>query len=185
MRWFAKTLTGFTIAMLILGVSALLGGKYLYAQLTTPPPKPYFPNDNPNYVKQAKKKAVPSAAEDRPISKSEEKPEEKKAAEAKPLPPGAFESRVIQPMGLILRQGPEGASSGNGVEYNEVLIVLETSSDGAWSKVRSGSREGWVKSGNLEKTSGEKTSGEKTSGDTKPAEKANDTPEKPAEKPPQ
>jgi hypothetical protein len=178
MRWFAKTLTGFTIAMLILGVSALLGGKYLYAQLTTPPPKPYFPNDNPNYVKQAKKKAVPSAAEDRPIAKGkDDKPEEKKAD--KPLPPGAYESRVIQPMGLILRQGPEGASSGNGVEYNEVLVVLETSSDGAWSKVRSGSREGWVKSGNLEKTSDSKPA-------EKPAEKpADDTTEKPGEKPPQ
>lgn len=153
MRWFAKTLTGFTIAMLILGVSALMGGKYLYAQLTSPPPKPFFPNDNPNYTKQSKKK-TPKPAESKKGEKEEKKAEEKKPEEKKPLPPGAYEARVVQPQGLILRESPEGGSSGaGGVEYNETLSVLETSSDGAWSKLRtSNNREGWVRSGNLEKT---------------------------------
>jgi hypothetical protein len=179
MRWFAKTLTGFVVAMLILGVSALLGGKYLYAQLTSPPPKPFFPNDNPNYVKQSKKK-TPKPAEvkkDEEKKTEEKKPEEKKPEEKKPLPPGAYDARVVQPQGLILRESPEGGSSGSGgVEYNETLTVLETSSDGAWSKLRtSNNREGWVRSGNLEKSG---TATEKPA-ETKPAE------EKPAEEKPQ
>jgi hypothetical protein len=152
----------------------LLGGKYLYAQLTSPPPKPFFPNDNPNYVKQSKKK-TPKPAEvkkDEKEAKTETKTEEKKIEEKKPLPPGAYDARVVQPQGLILRESPEGGSSGSGgVEYNESLTVLETSPDGAWSKLRtSNNREGWVRSGNLEKSG---------SAAEKPAE------EKPAEEKPQ
>jgi Bacterial SH3 domain len=175
MRWFAKTLTGFIIAMLILGVSAVLGGKYIYAQLTSPPPKPFFPNDNPNYIKQSKKK-TPKPVEAKKDEK-EAKTEEKKAEEKKPLPPGAYEGRVVQPQGLILRESPEGGSSGaGGVEYNEAITVLETSPDGAWSKLRtSNNREGWVKSGNLEKSG----SATEKPAEPKPSE------EKPSEEKPQ
>jgi hypothetical protein len=180
MRWFAKTLTGFVVAMLILGVSALLGGKYLYAQLTSPPPKPFFPNDNPNYVKQSKKK-TPKPAEvkkdEKEAKTDEKKTEEKKPEEKKPLPAGAYDARVVQPQGLILRESPEGGSSGSGgVEYNESLTVLETSPDGAWSKLRtSNNREGWVRSGNLEKSG----SATEKPAETKPTE------EKPADEKPQ
>jgi hypothetical protein len=40
------------------------------------------------------------------------------------------------------------------VDYDQELIILETSADGVWAKVRSvdGGQEGWVKVGNFKKT---------------------------------
>jgi Bacterial SH3 domain len=146
MSWFLRTFTGLMIALLILGVGGYFGAQYLLAQLTALPPRPTFPNDNPQYAKKGKKG---SAQSDLKIDAT------KPAEPSKPLPAGAFEGRVTQEIGLILRDGPE-LSSGQigGVDYNERLVVLETSADKAWQKVRNASgKEGWVRGGNIEKTS--------------------------------
>lgn len=58
---------------------------------------------------------------------------------------------MVQPIGLILREGPgtEHPQAG-GVDYNEELIVLEEPADQGWIKVQvaSSGQEGWVKAGN-------------------------------------
>ncbi|MBE9028368.1 SH3 domain-containing protein [filamentous cyanobacterium LEGE 11480] len=138
MGWFLRTFTGLLIAILILGVGGYFAVQYVLAQLTAVPPKPTFPNDNPNYGKKvAKKTAKPPAAK---------KP--------KPLPAGAYKGKVKQPIGLIVRGAPSlRAGQLDGVEYNEPVIVLATSKDGRWEKIRYGStdKEGWVKAGNTQK----------------------------------
>jgi uncharacterized protein YgiM (DUF1202 family) len=61
---------------------------------------------------------------------------------------------VTEPIGLVIRSDPsQDADRVGGVEYEQELTVLETSSDGEWLRVRlSGSdTEGWVKAGNVEK----------------------------------
>ncbi len=147
MTWFLRTFTGLMIALLILGVGGYFGAKYLMAQLTAPPPRPTFPNDDPQYLKKTKKG---SAQQDLKTEAGKPSP-----IATPPLPAGAFEGRVTQEIGLILRDGAE-LSSGQigGVDYNERLAVLETSADKAWQKVRlANGKEGWVRGGNIEKTS--------------------------------
>ncbi len=141
-----KVFTGLFLAIAILAGGGFLAAQFFIAKLSTPPSKPIYPNDKP------------AVAADKATSKakaiSPSKPEITDAS-PKPLPSGAYEGRVTQSIGLILRDAP-GRESGQtgGVDYNEKVIVLETSADGEWQKVRvqSSDREGWVRAGNTEKT---------------------------------
>jgi hypothetical protein len=145
MSWFLRTFTGLVIALLILGVGGYFAIQYVFTQLTAAPPKPTFPNDNPNYGKKVddgKKvatKAVPPTAAPEP---------------PKNLPTGAYKGIVKQPIGLIVR-GAASSTAGqiDGVDYNQPVIVLSKSQDGIWEKIRysSNNQEGWVKAGNIQK----------------------------------
>jgi Bacterial SH3 domain len=143
MGWFLRTFTGLMVAVLILGVGGYFAAQYVMAQLTAPPPKPIFPNDNPSYNKKTAKTNT----------QGDIKAEAAPSKPAAPLPAGAYEGRVTQEIGLILRTGPEiGSGQTGGVEYNERIVVLETSADKAWQKIRlSSGKEGWVRGGNVEK----------------------------------
>jgi uncharacterized protein YgiM (DUF1202 family) len=72
-----------------------------------------------------------------------------------PLEPGAYNATVIQPIGLVLREGPgvEFPQVG-GVDDNEAVVVIEEPTDKSWVKVRvvSSGQEGWVKAGNTRRT---------------------------------
>jgi hypothetical protein len=149
MRWLLRTFTGLGVALLVLSVGGYVVLNHLLTQFTTPPPRPTFANDDPKFAKNAKK--ANSSATNRspaPVAKPSPSPQPKPS----PLPPGAFEGRVTQPIGLILRDSPDpGAASIGGLDYNQPTVVLSTSNDGRWQKVRVGSQEGWVKAGNIEK----------------------------------
>jgi Bacterial SH3 domain len=153
MRWLAKTFTGLLLAIAVLSVGGYFALNYAITQFTKLPPKPTFPNDNPNYVKKNKSKSNDknlTLPKDAPVK---EKDKEKEEPKPKPLPAGAFEGRVTFTQGLVLRDAA-GRDSGTigGLEYNESLTVLETSSDGEWQKVRtSKNKEGWVRGGNIQK----------------------------------
>jgi Bacterial SH3 domain len=152
MGWFLKTFTGLIIALLILGVGSYFAVQYVLAQLTAPPPRPSFPNDKAGYVRKGVK--TTAKGDIKPTETKSNDAKDPEPAVAKPLPAGAFSGRVKQPIGLIIRDNPEaGSSQSGGVEYNEPVVVLETTADGAWQKIRFGSsnREGWVKGGNVEK----------------------------------
>ncbi len=140
-----KVFTGLFLAIALLAGGGFLAAQFFIAKLSTPPPKPIYPNDKP---------ASPAKATIKSKAVSPDKPDVT-AASPKPLPSGAYEGRVTQSIGLILRDAP-GRDSGQtgGIDYNEKVIVLETSSDGEWQKVRvqSNDREGWVKAGNTEKS---------------------------------
>lgn len=139
MGWFLRTFTGLLVALLILGVGGYFAVQYVLAQLTALPPKPTFPNDNPNYGKTVKSQTSPKPAATK---------------KQKPLPAGAYEATVKQPIGLIVRGAPSlTAGQLDGVEYNEPVIVLSTSKDKLWEKIRYSAteKEGWVKAGNTQK----------------------------------
>jgi uncharacterized protein YgiM (DUF1202 family) len=144
MRWSGvlKFVLGVFIAIALLATGAFIASKIVIARFVVAPPKPVFPNDNKPIAPPPKSTAAAKAQPDA----------DKPAATPKPLPSGAFQARVTQSIGLIVRDSPslEGASVG-GVDFNERVTVLATSPDGVWQKIRMGSdREGWVKAGNLE-----------------------------------
>ena len=67
-------------------------------------------------------------------------------------PKGTYKVKVTWSGGLSLRSNPSKDSERvSHVDYDEDLIVLETSADGVWAKVRpvNGGQEGWVKFGNF------------------------------------
>jgi Bacterial SH3 domain len=146
MRWLAKTFTGLLLAATLLAVGGYFGVNYLMTQLTKLPPKPTFPNDNPEFLKKNAKKADPKSA-------VKPKEGEKEPAKPKPLPPGAFEGRVTYAEGLVLRDSASrGAATLGGVDMNEKVTVLETSTDGEWQKIRTvNDKEGWIRGGYVQK----------------------------------
>ena len=155
-----KFILGVSLALAIIGASGLYGARYVMTRLTAPPERPLFPeeggvpfdegsfggdvNETPESGDDATATAAP---EDAAPVVSEPTPEPE-------LEPGAYEARVIQPIGLILRQGPDVSTTQiGGIAYNEEVIVLSESSDQRWIKVRlpDSGVEGWVKNGNTEK----------------------------------
>lgn len=142
-----KFFTGFTLAIAFLFFAGVNVTRHFITKLTAPPPRPVFPNDSPTPVATAPTPQSPSTTQPRPSASpvSVRSPSSDEA--------GAYEARVTEPIGLIVRQEPSrDAERLAGVEYDESLTVLETTSDGEWQRVRlSGSGvEGWIKAGNVE-----------------------------------
>jgi hypothetical protein len=84
----------------------------------------------------------------------QKKTEPETKPETEDLPAGAYQAKVTWSTGLSLRSEPStDAERIGGVDYNAELIILSTSNDNQWQKVRvpSSGQEGWVKSGNVEK----------------------------------
>ncbi|MFM7571684.1 MAG: SH3 domain-containing protein [Snowella sp.] len=156
-----------------LGITILVGltsalGYLMFSRLAATPNKPVFPEENKSKVKATTpdKKASEKSATKPEVSPSpkattalpspEVSPSPSPSPEAKEdLPPGAYKAKVTWSGGLSLRSNPSKDSERvSGVDYDQELIILETSADGVWAKVRSvdGGQEGWVKVGNFKKT---------------------------------
>jgi hypothetical protein len=139
-----KFFFGVVLAAAILFGAGVALTRYLLARLATPPPRPVFANDpSPAPAAPAADAAVEVPPEEVP---PEEPPPEETSA------PEGYAARVVQPIGLILRQEPstEAAQIG-GIEFNQNITVLEDSEDGSWQRVRlSNGAEGWVRGGNTE-----------------------------------
>jgi len=178
-----KTLSSvlsFLVGVLLASALLMLGGalvaRYFITKLTAIPPKPTFTN-KPTAVVPPKSSAVAS-----PAAKQSETP--KASPSAKPVsvakavtvanetptpkpslspssspspsasPTDGYRARVVQPIGLVLRDNPNsGSAQVGGIDYNQKVTVLERSSDGVWIRVRleGSQKEGWVKAGNTEK----------------------------------
>ncbi|MDB9525635.1 SH3 domain-containing protein [Oscillatoria sp. CS-180] len=141
---FTKLVLGITLALLLLSLTGIATARYFMAKLSVLPPKPMFENDaaleQPTSTETA---AVPSPQPE-PTPNPEPAPER---------PPGSYDAVVVQPIGLVLRSGPgvEHQQLG-GVDYNDEVLVMETSEDERWMRVRVNEtgQEGWVKSGNTQ-----------------------------------
>ncbi|NEQ99899.1 MAG: SH3 domain-containing protein [Cyanothece sp. SIO2G6] len=166
-----KVLTGVSLAIAILFFSGMYAVRYAMTRLTTLPERPVFPEET-----ATAETVVPGVAADNlgdgdaapsgtagitsetpttdvEASATESSPDEPQTAIEEVLEPGAYRARVVQPIGLVLRQGPNTSTIQlGGVAYNEELIVLSESSDGDWINVRlpGSDVEGWVKNGNTE-----------------------------------
>lgn len=163
MNWSAliKFLVGFSLAIALLFFAGVSATRYLITRLTAPPPRPTFPNDDPNFTSSpsaSPAQASPVAVASTPAAVASPTPSatQTPTPSATPTPedePGAYEARVTQSIGLVVRQEPSrSASQVGGVSYNQSVVILETSADGEWLRVRvpDSGLEGWVKSGNTE-----------------------------------
>jgi len=143
-----KFLLGFALAIALLGLGGVLAARYFITKLTAPPPRPTFANDKPVATKASvAAKSAASGNTAAPQSDSAESP-------APALEPGAYQARVVQPIGLILRDAPGRDSNQiGGIEYNSRVVVIEESPDKVWQRVRveNSDRAGWVKAGNTER----------------------------------
>lgn len=141
---------GFFLGVILFGTGIAGGAYFFLTNVSGNPSKPTFAEEKPS----SEKKSPPEVS-----NKKNSKPKtEAKKPETKPetpdLPAGAYQAKVTWSTGLSLRSDPStDAERVGGVDYNADLIILSTSNDNQWQKVRvpSSGQEGWVKSGNVEK----------------------------------
>ncbi len=153
----SKLILGMAIALMLLSMAGVATARYFMGRLSVLPPVPLYGDEVPSAPPPAVDPAVDSAAA--PEAQVEPPPEAAPTVEPPPpdlaLEPGSYSAVVVQPIGLVMREGPgvEFAQVG-GVDVNEAVVVLEEPDDQAWVKVRvvSNGQEGWVKSGNTRRT---------------------------------
>lgn len=145
----SKFVLGVVIALLLLSMAGVATARYFMARLAVLPPKPLYGSEQP--APPTEPPPAAPTAETAPAPAAEAPPPAPEAAPEPELPPGSYKAIVVQPIGLILREGrsTEHPQAG-GVDYNEELIVLEEPADQGWIKVQvaSSGQEGWVKAGN-------------------------------------
>ena len=132
---------GFILALIILAGGSVAAALYFVTKLTALPPRPSFTNDQP--VVTATQAESPGGTTGEGSAGSDDA-----------LPPNAYRAKVIWPDGLILRDRPGyEANSIGGLDFNAQVVVLETSSDNEWEKVRieGSGQAGWIKCGNTER----------------------------------
>ncbi len=145
---------GFFLGVFILAGGTAALGFIFFSRMAAPPPKPVFAEETKEKQTTEKKSPLPTKTET-PVAKSqpETAPQEKEQKKEQ-LPAGAYKAKVTWPEGLSLRDQPGiDANRIGGLMYNNEIIVLETSSDGGWQKVRvpGSGQEGWVRGGNIAK----------------------------------
>lgn len=152
---FFKFILGFTLAIAVLLGSGITIALYFFNRTTILPEKPIFAND-PSQLKSKKQKInqakATSTSKPKSNSKSNPKPTPKPTPTS--LPPGAYLARVTWPQGLSIRAQPAlGAKNVGGIPVNQKVIILQTSQDKRWQKIRveGSSQEGWVKAGNTKR----------------------------------
>ena len=141
-----KLISGIVLALVLLSLTGVATARYFMAKLSVLPPRPVFDNDV--MAEQ------PIPADPQPLPETPAPAPEAAAPPPEPKnPPGSYAAIVVQPIGLVLRSGP-GAEHQQlgGVDYNDEVLVLETSGDGRWMRVQVGEtgQEGWVKAGNTQ-----------------------------------
>jgi uncharacterized protein YgiM (DUF1202 family) len=153
----SKLILGIAIALVLLSMAGVATARYFMGRLSVLPPVPLYGDEVPSAPPpEAVPPADPAAA---PVAQVEPPPEATPTVEPPPpdlaLEPGSYSAVVVQPIGLVMREGPgvEFPQVG-GVDVNEAVVVLEEPADQAWVKVRvvSNGQEGWVKSGNTRRT---------------------------------
>ncbi len=142
---------GFILGISILAAGATALGYVLLSRLNNNPGKPIFSEEKtPPKTKVVKASPSPVAKSGPEVATAT--PSATPASEE--LAPGTYRARVTWSSGLSIRADASTESERiGGVGYNEEVIVIGTSSDGRWQKVRlaGGTQEGWVRAGNLEK----------------------------------
>ncbi|MBF2055809.1 MAG: SH3 domain-containing protein [Cyanobacterium sp. T60_A2020_053] len=153
---FIQFIVGFVVGIILFGTGIAGGAYYFLTRMDSEPVNPTFPENT-----TVEETPAPSTPEEAPVAeapepepKPEPKPEPEPEAEEEKLPEGAYRARVTWSTGLSLRSNPSAdAERVGGVGYNSELIILGSSSDGAWQKVKiaGGTQEGWVKAGNVDR----------------------------------
>ncbi|MGK7926201.1 MAG: SH3 domain-containing protein [Spirulina sp.] len=140
----AQFFLGVILGISILGVSGAAAGYYFFSKMAVTPSKPVFPEERP----QSSQESV--------IQQKEEESQELPQPDTPEitLPTGAYRVRVNWPDGLSLRDQPDLEANRLAViPYDAEMIVLKTTDDGKWDRVRlpGTNQEGWVKAGNADR----------------------------------
>jgi hypothetical protein len=144
------------------GLAAIAGGIGYYffvTQMSTRPPKPIFAEERKTAKSETKPKGQTKTktTTTKPTKPQDSTPEEQKDNK---LPSTAYDAKVIWKEGLSLKQEPNVSSRKvGGVGYNEQVAIIKESDDKQWLLIRpeNGDTEGWVRAGNIERSSQEKT----------------------------
>ena len=156
----SKLILGIAIALMLLSMAGVATARYFMGRLSVLPPIPLYGDEVPSAPPpEAAPETDPTVASAAAEAQVEPPPEAVPTVEPPPpdlaLEPGSYSAVVIQPIGLVMREGPgvEFPQVG-GVDVNEAVVVIEEPADKAWVKVRvvSNGQEGWVKSGNTRPT---------------------------------
>ncbi len=142
---------------IIFFTAGIAGGAYFFlTNINANPEKHIFaeekssPEKEKTQTKTETKTDTKTTAEKTEPEKTAEKTEPKQEE----LPAGAYFAKVTWSNGLSLRSEPtKEAQRVGGVGYNTKLIVLSTSEDGKWQKIRvpGSEQEAWIKGGNVAK----------------------------------
>ncbi|MGA1475367.1 MAG: SH3 domain-containing protein [Prochlorothrix sp.] len=138
-----RFLLGVSLGLALLLTGSIAAARYLLEQFTTPPAKPIFaeelPSPSPSPVPVVVASPTPSPG-----------PNPSPSPTASPTPPPGDTGTVSWPDGLVIRESPSvGAGTVGGVDYNQRVVILETSADGDWQRIWFNGTEGWIKAGNL------------------------------------
>ncbi len=145
---FFQFLLGFLlgVALLVGGTAAL--GYFIFTRMATTPEKPLFAEEKKTQPVSNKETTEKPKTDTGTKAVSPVEPEEPSQ------PSGSYLARVTWPQGLSLRAEPSiEATRIGGIAYNGRVLILGTSRDGQWQRVRldGGQQEGWIKAGNVEK----------------------------------
>ena len=162
-----KFITGIFLALALLFIGGAAAARYLITRLTAPPPKPVFAEEQTIQESESTLSDESSTQEDSITGEQataigvEEMPPQPQEVFTEPEVPEAPENvsserpnaRITQPIGMVLRQGPnQDTTQIGGLYYNDEIIMLGESADGQWQNVRlpGSGVEGWIKAGNTE-----------------------------------
>lgn len=148
----SKLILGMAVALVLLSMAGVATARYFMGRLSVLPPKPLYGNELPATSPEPQAVDSEVAPEAAPEAAPEPEVVPPEAPEtAVELEEGAYTAVVVQPIGLVLREGPgvQFPQIG-GIDYNQELVVLEEPTDQDWIKVRvvANDQEGWVKAGN-------------------------------------
>lgn len=159
MKWssaLVKFFLGVIIAIALLVTGSVALALIFINRASTPPPKPIFANDSAAVKKQAKASQTNTPA--KTVAAKSSAPSPSASPSASPLASGNYKARVTWEQGLSVRTEPSLEAERLGsVDYNQEIIVLQTSQDEKWQRIRleDGELEGWVKAGNTERVESE------------------------------
>jgi pyruvate/2-oxoglutarate dehydrogenase complex dihydrolipoamide acyltransferase (E2) component len=146
-----RALSGFLLAIALIVGGGYLTTQYVIAKFTELPPRPTFPNDKPS-PNPAKPATKPAASQPKASPVVAVSPAPAPSATSSPKADQKM-ARITLGEGLNVRENPSvEAGRVGGVDYNEVVTVVETSPDQEWQKIRveKSGLEGWIKSGYTE-----------------------------------
>ncbi|MEB3272345.1 MAG: SH3 domain-containing protein [Prochlorothrix sp.] len=162
-----RFLLGVSLGLALLLTGSIAAARYLLEQFTTPPAKPIFaeelPSPSPSPVPVVVASPTPSPGPNPSPSptasptpnptaspSASPSPSPSPSPTASPTPPPGDTGTVSWPDGLVIRESPSvGAGTVGGVDYNQRVVILETSADGDWQRIWFNGTEGWIKAGNL------------------------------------
>ncbi|MDB9493605.1 SH3 domain-containing protein [Spirulina major CS-329] len=150
---FLQFVLGIICGVALLGISGAAAGYYFFSRMSVNPERPIYSEERGSTATaepQPTDGIVPETAAE---AQSDPDAAPEPAEPVEELEEGAYRAQVTWPDGLTLRAEPSlDAEQIGSLLYEDPMIVLDTTDDGLWERVRmpGSDRQGWVKAGNSE-----------------------------------